>query len=74
MENGRNRCTIDFIKKYETEKIKKQQSKIMFNGIHNSFENCDSYTFKQNEVSMEKRISLGFAIIELSKLYMYETY
>ena len=45
-----------------------------FNGIHKSYENCDSYTFKQNEVLMDKPVYLGLAILQLSKLHMYETY
>ena len=45
-----------------------------FNGIHKSYENCDSSTFKQNEVIMDKPICLGFAILELRKLHRYETY
>ena len=45
-----------------------------FNGIHKSYENCDSYTFKQNEVLMDKPICLGFTVLELSKLLMYEIY
>ena len=45
-----------------------------FNGIHKSYENCDSYTIKQNEVLMDKPIYLGFTVLELSKLLMYETY
>ena len=52
----------------------KQQSKLTFNGIHKSYDNCDSYTFKQNEVLMDKPIYLGFSVLELSKLLMYETY
>ena len=38
----------------------------MFNGIQKSYENCDSYTFKRNEVVMNKAIYVGFAILELS--------
>ena len=45
-----------------------------FNGIHKSYENYDSYTFKQNEVLMDKPIYLGYSVLELSKLIMYETY
>ena len=45
-----------------------------FNAIHKSYENYDSYTFKQNEVPMDKPICLGFSVLELSKLLMYEAY
>ena len=45
-----------------------------FNGIHKSHENCDSYTFKQIELIMDKAIYVGFAILELSKLHVYETF
>ena len=44
-----------------------------FNGIHKSYEICYSYTFRQNEVLMDKPIYLGFTVLELSKLLMYET-
>ena len=73
MENVRNRLKIKFIKKDDHKEIIKQQSKLTFNGIHKSYENCDSYTFKQNEVLMDKPIYLGFTVLELSKLIMYET-
>ena len=74
MENIRNRLKIKFIKKDNYREIIKQQSKITFNGIHKSYENCDSYTFKQNEVLMDKPIYLGFTVLELSRLLMYETH
>ena len=74
MENVRNRLKIKFIKKDDYREIIKQQSKLTFNGIHKSYDNCDSYTFKQNEVLMDKPIYLGFSVLELSKLLMYETY
>ena len=74
MENVRNRLKIKFIKKDDHRKIIKQQSKLTFNGIHKSYENYDSYTFKQNEVLMDKPIYLGFTVLELSKSLMYETY
>ena len=74
MENVRNRLKINFVKKYDYREIIKQQSKLTFNGIHQSYENCDSYTFKQSEVLTDKPIYLGFSVLELSKLLMYETY
>ena len=33
-----------------------------FNGNHKSYTMYDSYTFKQNEVLLDKPIYLGFAI------------
>ena len=74
MENVRNRIKVVFINKDDNEKISKQQSKLTFNGIHKSYENYDSYTFKQNEVLFDKLLYLGFSVLELSKLHMYSTY
>ena len=56
MENVRNFLKIKFIKKDKYREIRRQQSKLTFDGIHKSYENCDSYTFKQNEVLMDKPI------------------
>ena len=70
MENDRNRKKVDFMKKDDTEKIIKQQSKLTFNGIHKSYEKNDSYTFKETEVLIDKPISLEFAFLELSKFLL----
>ena len=74
MENVRNRIKVKVIRQGDTNKIRKQQCKLTFNGIHKSYEKYDSYTFKQNEVLMDKPIYLGFSVLELSKLLMFETY
>ena len=74
MENVRNRLKKEIIKKYDTDKIIKQQSKLSSSGIHRSYEIYDSYRFRQNEVNMDKPIYLGFSVLEMSKLLMYETY
>ena len=74
MEKVRNRIKVEFISKNDTDKIIKQQSKLTLNGIHKSYTNYDSYTFKQNEVVTDQPIYLGFALLELSKLLMYGTY
>ena len=74
LENVRNRLGLELIEKDDIKKIIKQQSKLTFNGIQKSYEKYDSYTFKKNEVVMDKAIYVGFAILDLSKLHMYETY
>ena len=68
MENVRNRIKREIIRKEDTDKSIKQQSKLTFNGIHKSYTNYGSYTFKQNEVLLDNPIYLGFAILETSKL------
>ena len=50
LKNVRNRLEIELFKKDNVKKIINQQSKLTFNGIHKSYENCDSYTFKQNQI------------------------
>ena len=65
---------IKFIKNDNYREIINHQSKLTFNGIHQSYDIYDSYKFKQNEVLMDKPIYLGFSVLKLSKLLMYETY
>ena len=74
MENVRNRIRVEFLKNNENEKILKWQSKLSFHGIHKSYEEYSSFTFKQTEVLMDKPIYLGFAVLDSSTLLMYETY
>ena len=62
------------MKKDEGDKMVGWQSKPTFNGLHKSYENYLTYTFKQNEVLLDIPIYLGFAVLELSKVLMYETY
>ena len=63
---------MEYIKNYEYKEIIKEQSKLTFNGIHKSYDNCD--LFEKNEVLLDEPIYLGFVILELSELHMYETY
>ena len=74
VENVRNRWELELIKEDDIKKIFKRQSKLTFNGNNKSYENYDSYTFTKNEIVMDKAIYVGFSILELSKLHMYETY
>ena len=74
MENLRNRLGLKFVRKDDYKENIKHQSKLTFNGIHKSYENCDRYVCMKHEVLMDKPIYLGLAVLELSKLQMYETY
>ena len=74
MEKVRNRLKINFAKKDDYREILKEQSKLTFKGIQKSYGNGDSYTFRENEVKMDKPIYLGFSVLELSTLLTYETY
>ena len=73
MENDRNRIKVEFIRKGDTDKNMKQQSKLTFNGNHESYEKFESYTFRQNKVLLDKPLYLGFSVLEMSKVLMYET-
>ena len=74
MDIARDRLNLKFIKADDTDKNKKKQSNLTFNGINKSYENCNSFTFKQNEVLKNKPIYLGFFVLELSIILMYETF
>ena len=56
MENVKNRLGLKFFREDEYKEIIKHQSKLTFNGIHKSYENCDSYVFRKNEFLMDKPI------------------
>ena len=73
MEDVRNRINVEFVKNTDERKILRYQSRLDCDGIHKSYQDYDSYTFKSNVIKMEKPIYLGFVILELSKLLMYET-
>ena len=53
VENSRNRTKRKILKKNDDEQFMKKQSKPTFNGIRKPYTNCDSYTFRQNEVYMD---------------------
>ena len=65
---------IKFVKNDEYREIIKQQSKLTFNGIHKSYEDFDTNTFREIDVKMDKPIYFRFSVLEVSNLLMYETY
>ena len=74
MENVRNRLGLEFIEKVHYKKLMKQKSKMTFSGFLKSYEICEDYLFKKNEVVMDQPNYLEFVVFELSKLHLYESY
>ena len=74
MKGVGNRIKTEIVKKTDEKKNLYLQSRSDFKGIHKSHQYYDSYTFKKNIIKMEKPLYLGFVILEVSKLIMYETY
>ena len=52
----------------------RQKLKITFNGLHKSYENCDSYLFRKKEVLVDKPKFLRFAVLQVSEILFYHTY
>ena len=73
-ENVRFRTKMEVIKTDDIEKIITQQTKLSFKGFQKPYTNCDCYTFEENEVLMDKPSCLGFAVLKLSQLLMFQTY
>ena len=73
-ENIRNRIKVEVIKKDDNEKIVDQQSKLTITGIHISYPNYDSETFKQKGVLKDKPIYVEITVLELNEILIHETY
>ena len=68
MATVRNRCVIESNKKDDTDETVKQQNKLTVIRIHKPYENCNSYTFNQNEVLIDKTNLLGIRSIRIIKI------
>ena len=74
MENVRERTNLEFIPHTNIDQIIKRQSKLSFKGIVNHYSEFSIYKFDKEKVIFDKPIYLGFSVLELSKLLMYEFY
>ena len=63
LEKISNRVKLEFINSCENDEKIKQQLKLPLNDIDKSYINYSSYSFKQNEVLMNKPVYVGLAII-----------
>ena len=74
MEDVRERTRIEFVEKTDEKMTLRYQSRLLFDRIHKSYQDYDSYTIKKKDIRMEKPIDIGFALLELSKFLLYGTY
>ena len=74
MENVRDRTNLEFIDHSQIDQTIKRQSKLSFKGIMDHYSKFSVYKFDKDKTVFDKPIYLGFLVLELSKLLMYEFY
>ena len=74
MENVRERVNLEIIPHTNIDQVIKRQSKLSFKGINMHYSTFSLYKFDKEKTVFDKPIYLGFSVLELSKLLMYEFY
>ena len=74
IENIRKRLNLDLIDKSDIHKILNRQSKLSFDDKIAEYEKFNLYSFNKETIKFTKPIYVGFCVLELSKLLMYEWY
>ena len=74
MEIVRERVNLEIIPHTNIDQIIKKQSKLSFKGINMHYSTFSLYKVDKEKTVFEKPINLGFSVLELSKLLMYEFY
>ena len=74
MENVREKVNLEIIPHTNIDQLIKRQSKLSFKGIVNHYSEFSVYKFDKEKTVFDKPIYLGFSVLELSKLLMYEFY
>ena len=72
IENIRKRLNLDLIYKSDIHKILNRQSKLSFDGKIAEYEIFNLYSFNKETIKFTKPIYVGFCVLELSKLLIYE--
>ena len=72
IENIRKRLNLDLIEKSDTHRILNRQSKLSFDDKIAEYEKFSLYSFNKESIKITKPIYVGFSVLELSKLLMYE--
>ena len=74
MENVREGVKSEIIPHTNIDEIIKRQSKLSSKGISIQYKGFSLYKYDKEKIVFEKSIYLGFSVLELSKLLMYEIY
>ena len=74
MENVRDRTNLEFIPHTNIDQIIKRQSKLSFKEITTHYSEFSVYKYDKEKTVYDKPIYLGFSVLELCKLLMYEFY
>ena len=74
IENIRKRLNLDLIDKSDIHRIINRQSNLSFDDKIAEYEKFNLYSFNKETIKFTKPIHVGFCVIELSKLLMYEWY
>ena len=74
IENIRKRLNIDLIDKSDTHRILNRQSKLSSDDKIAEYEEFSLYSFNEESIKFTKPIYVGFSVLELTKLLMYEWY
>ena len=73
MENIRNRVNMLLIMNCDSKKLISAPTKLSFEGIHNVHDNYTKYMIGNPILKTEEPIYLGFFVLNLSRLLIYET-
>ena len=74
IENIRKRLNLDLIDKSDTHRILNPQAKLSFDDKIAEYEKFNLYSFNKETIKVTKPTYVGFCVLELSKLLMYEWY
>ena len=74
MENVRDRTNLELLSHSPIDQTIKRQSKLSFKGIANHYSEFSVYKYDKEKTVFDKPFYLGFTVLELSKLSMYEFY